>query len=128
MRTKQECYDLIKDGILSHGFDVKYYDPAVSPDQTPHLAERSGKGDEAHDVMFVLRMDRVFGTDRGVIKLAFTGSPRISGGQCNDKVLMRMARELRDGARLVKYLNELELEYIDKDYEKPEKWRTRYAR
>lgn len=127
MRTKQECYKLIKDAIIEHGFEVRYHDKMVSPDQTPHLASRMGKNEQAHDVMFMLRMEREFGKEKGEVILKFSGCARMSGGSHTSDVLMRMARELRDGARLVKHLTELDLRYIDKDYKKPESWLKRYA-
>ena len=127
MRTRKECYNLIRDNILSHGFKVFYHHPMVSPDQTPHLDPRNGEGSEAHDCMFMLRMERRLGKEKGVIELVFTGCARMSGGHYDAPTLMRMAREMRDGARLVKALNDLELMYIDKEYTKHDSWRKKYV-
>ena len=126
MHKKQECYDLIAECIVLHGFKVRYYHEMVSPDQTPHMDPRVGEGDEAHDNMFVLKMDRRLGEEKGSIKLLFSGCARMSGGRHDSATLMRMARELRDGAKLVKALNELELKYIDPEYKNTDAWRKKY--
>lgn len=114
--TQKECYAVLKKAIEDNGFEVKYYDQLISPDQTPHVSMYIGEGPFRHDCAFALHIVEGLGEDPKLVYMTFTGSCRIMGGKNSSKVMMQIATELRNGARLLKFLESQELTYPNPNY------------